>query len=76
RKTDQKGISQLSRLLFTKTCFENELNRVMPNGTLRGVRGRRNYLIFLPTRLFLSIISILGLVNTTLTICNWTYKNP
>ena len=22
----------------------------MPNGTLRGVRGRGNYLIFLPTR--------------------------
>ncbi len=34
-----------------ETCFESKLNRVMPNGTLRGVRGRGNYSIFLPTRL-------------------------
>lgn len=26
----------------------------MPNGTLRGVRGRGNYLIFLPTRLYIN----------------------
>ena len=25
----------------------------MPNGTLRGVRGRGNYLVFLPTRFFI-----------------------
>ena len=37
-----------------ETCFESKLNRVMPNGTLRGVRGRGNYSIFLPTRLYKS----------------------
>ena len=36
---------------FKETYFESKLNHVMPNGTLRGVRGRGNYSIFLPTRL-------------------------
>ena len=41
-----------------ETCFESKLNRVMPNGTLRGVRGRGNYSIFLPTRFLLSVLLI------------------
>ena len=42
-----------------ETCFESKLNRVMPNGTLRGVRGRGNYSIFLPTR-FIALSTLEG----------------